>query len=48
MTYSSSPLIIPAIATGYLLAIYLLLVLAQRSARGASASNVISTKELHK
>lgn len=34
MTYIDIPLIIPVLATGYLLMVYLLLILAQRSAKG--------------
>jgi hypothetical protein len=34
MTYTDMPLIIPLLATGYLLTIYLLLSLAQRTAKG--------------
>ena len=33
MTYTNIPLIIPILATGYLLSIYLLLVLAQRNVK---------------
>lgn len=35
MNYSEMPLIIPVLATGYLLTIYLLLMLAERTAKGA-------------
>lgn len=35
MNYSEMPLIIPVLATGYLLTIYLLLMLASRTAKGA-------------
>lgn len=34
MTYSNMPLTIPVLATGYLLMVYLLLKLAQRTAKG--------------
>jgi hypothetical protein len=34
MTYIDIPLIIPVLATGYLLMVYLLLKLAQRSTKG--------------
>ncbi|AFY83681.1 hypothetical protein Oscil6304_4152 [Oscillatoria acuminata PCC 6304] len=37
MTYTDMPLIIPVLATGYLLTIYLLLSLAGRHAKGSSS-----------
>jgi hypothetical protein len=35
MTYGNMPVIIPLLAAGYLLAIYLLLMLAQRTTKGS-------------
>ncbi len=46
MTYVDMPLIIPILATGYLLTIYLLLVLAQRHVKPSSES-LCSSKKLH-
>ena len=43
MIYSDMPLIIPILATGYLLTIYLLLVLAQRNSQGSPSSQSPST-----
>ncbi len=49
MNYGNMPLIIPVLATGYLLTIYLLLALAQRTAKETVHSAVVSTpKPIHK
>lgn len=48
MTYVDMPLIIPILATGYLLTIYLLLVLAQRHVKEPSSESLSSSKTLHK
>lgn len=47
MTYGNMPLIIPFLATGYLLTVYLLLVLAERNAKEAGSSVVSASKTLH-
>jgi hypothetical protein len=48
MTYGNMPLIIPILAAGYLLTVYLLLALAGRTAKKAAASGVVSApKKLH-
>lgn len=47
MTYSSSPVIIPILATGYLLTVYLLLVLVQRNNKDSESSAVSASKTLH-
>ncbi|WP_277877655.1 MULTISPECIES: hypothetical protein [Cyanophyceae] len=41
MTYNDMPLIIPFLATGYLLTVYLLLILAQRTVKGAGRTKSI-------
>lgn len=46
MTYGNMPLIIPFLATGYLLTVYLLLVLAQRNAKEPGSSVVSVSKTL--
>lgn len=47
MTYSSIPVIIPILATGYLLTVYLLLVLVQRNNKDSESSVVSASKTLH-
>lgn len=49
MTYSNIPVpvIIPFLATGYLLTVYLLLLLAQRQTKAASTSFINQTQKLH-
>ncbi len=50
MTFSNIPVIIPLLATGYLLTIYLLLVLAQRHTKNFEEDDPVSAapKTLHK
>jgi hypothetical protein len=48
MTDGDMPLIIPILATGYLLTIYLLLVLAQRQAKESSSEPLYASKRLNK
>ena len=48
MTYANMPLIIPTLATGYLFAIYLLLVLAQRNSKETDLNVDPNSKRLHK
>lgn len=45
MTYTNMALIIPILATGYLLTIYLLLVLAQRNFKEDPSSEPLSTSK---
>lgn len=40
MTYANVPVIIPILATGYLLTVYLLLVLAQRHTRSSESNEI--------
>ena len=40
MTYANVPVIIPILATGYLLTVYLLLVLAQRHTRSSETNEI--------
>jgi len=47
MTYVDMPLIIPILATGYLVTIYLLLVLAQQNAKEPNSESFSSSKTLH-
>lgn len=49
MTYTNIPLIIPILATGYLLTVYLLLGLAQRNSKEESqpdAAKALQNKEI--
>lgn len=45
MIYGNVPMTIPILATGYLLTIYLLLVLAQRHSKEPSSTNVVSSSD---
>ncbi len=46
MTYGNIPVIIPILATGYLLTVYLLLVLAQRHSRNSAEDDRVSTPKM--
>lgn len=48
MTYCNMPLIIPILATGYLLTVYLLLVLAERNSKETGSNLVSASESLHK
>lgn len=48
MTYVDIPVIIPFLATGYLLTVYLLLMLAQRHTKNGESEEVSTSKALGK
>ncbi|MBA3923515.1 MAG: hypothetical protein H0X31_18200 [Nostocaceae cyanobacterium] len=48
MTYGNIPLIIPILATGYLLTVYLLLALAERTVKDKSSTRSASTNRVNK
>jgi len=45
MTYGNVPMIIPCLATGYLLAVYLLLLLAQKHVKVPENRDISASKE---
>jgi hypothetical protein len=45
MTYGNVPIIIPCLATGYLLTVYLLLLLAQKHVKNPETSEISPPKE---
>ncbi|AFY86194.1 hypothetical protein Chro_0648 [Chroococcidiopsis thermalis PCC 7203] len=45
MTYGNVPMIIPCLATGYLLTVYLLLLLAQRQVKNPETRDISTPKE---
>ncbi len=48
MTYGNIPLIIPILATGYLLTVYLLLALAERTVKDKTPPRGANTNRLNK
>ncbi len=48
MTYGNIPLIIPILATGYLLTVYLLLALAERTVKDKSSTRGVGTNRPNK
>jgi hypothetical protein len=48
MTYGNIPLIIPILATGYLLTVYLLLALAERTVKDKTSARGANTNRLNK